>query len=140
MAIGLSTGMRNSRLQPLVDAIDDGADEYSPALLRIYSGDRPVTGGALDEYDNELLVEFLLAFPCGVVSSGVLTFGTIEDQIALAYGIATWARIVDEAETFVMDLLVTEEDGVGDVKINDTEIFVDGVVHCHVSIITEGNA
>jgi hypothetical protein len=139
MAIGLLTAIRNSRLQLVVDAIDNGADEYSTALLRIYSGDRPVTGGALDEYDNELLVEFLLSFPCGVIDDGVLTFGAIEDQIALAYGIATWARIVDESETFVMDLLVTEEGGVGDVKINDTEIFVDGVVHCLVAIITEGN-
>jgi len=139
MTIGISTTLRNSRLQLVLDAIDDGADEYSTASLLIYSGDRPATGEAIDEYDNILLVDFPLGFPSGTITDGILTFEEIADQIAIAYGIAEWARIVDMDGTFVADLLVTNEAGSGDVKINDTEVFEGGIVHCHTASITEGN-
>ena len=140
MTIGITTALRNDRLQLLLDDIDDGADEYSTASLLIYDGDRPATGEAIDEYDNDLLVTFDMPFPCGTISAGVLTFGAIADAIASAYGIATWGRMLNEAGDFVADLSVTNEVGNGDIKLNDTEIFAGGVIHCLVATITEGNA
>ena len=139
MTIGISTTLRNSRLQLLLDAIDNGADEYSTAHLLIYSGDRPDTGEAIDEYDNILLVNFSLPFPSGTIFDGVLTFGTIDDSTGSNYGIARWARVNDEGDVFVADLSVTNESGNGDVKVNDTEIFEGGTIHCHSASITEGN-
>ena len=140
MTIGISTTLRNSRLQLLLDAIDNGADEYNSAHLLIYSGDRPATGEAIDEYDNILLVSFSLLFPCGSITGGILTFGALVDVLGLDDGTATWARITDEGDVFVADLSVTNEVGSGDVKINDTAIVVGGTVHCTAASITEGNA
>lgn len=137
--IGLSTAMRNSRLQLILDAIDAAGDEYGAGILSIYSSVRPPTGEALDEYDIAL-VEFMLPYPCGTISNGVLTFGAIPDVLAIASGIAVWGRITDISNNFVADLSVTSLVGNGDVKIDDTDIVSGGVVHCNSAILTEGNA
>jgi hypothetical protein len=139
MTIGLSIAMRDERLQLILDAIDFGADEYDTAHLLIYSGERPVTGGVPDEYDNVLLVNFPLSYPCGTITDGVLEFNTIEDVNSLAYGAAVWARITDSSDTFVADLSVTSLTGGGDILIDGTEIFADTLVTCVVATITEGN-
>ena len=142
MSIGFDTDLRNNRALAIVAAIDAGVDEYSSGHLFIYSGERPATGEAVDEYDNELLVDFLFSFPCGTVSNGILTFGTIQDVESAAAGIATWARITDTDDVFVMDLSVTDTEGSGDVKIDSTGAeIVDGIlVRCTVATITEGNS
>jgi hypothetical protein len=137
--IGISTTMRNSRLQLILDAIDLGGDEYGAGILLIYSGTRPATGLPPDEYDA-VLVEFMLPFPCGVISDGVLTFGAVSDVLATASGVATWARLTDINDNFVADLSVTSLVGSGDVKIDSTDIVSGGVVHCNSAVITEGNA
>lgn len=137
--IGLSSTIRNDRLQIVLDAIDSGADEYDTALLWIFSGERPATGEAVDEYENELLVEFVLPFPCGTITDNVLTFDSVADSLGIIYGIASWARIVDSSGNFVMDLSVSDLSGNGDVKIDYLEIFEDNVVHCESITITEGN-
>jgi hypothetical protein len=140
MTIGLPVALRNSRLQALVDAIDLEGDEYGAGKLLIYSGTRPATGAVLDEYDDPiLLVEFDLPYPCGTVSNGILTLGTIPDAIAVASGTATWARITDADDNFVADLSVTDTNGSGDVQIDVVVIEAAGIVHCHSAVITEGN-
>ena len=141
MTIGLSTTLRSNRLQVFLETVDHASDEYDSAHLFIYSGDRPVTGGAVDEYDNTLLLDFLFPFPCGSISNGILTFGTIEDVYGLSAGVPSWARIVDADENFVADLSVTNLIGNGDVKLDSLtlEIFVGGLVKCTVATMTEGN-
>lgn len=141
MTIGISTAMRNSRLQLILDAIDAESDEYSSAHLLIYSGTKPATGEILDEYDDPvLLADFVLPYPCGTITDGVLTFETIEDVVGLANGISSWARITDADDVFVMDLTVTDYFGNGDVKVDNLQVYEDAAVHCTIAVITEGNA
>jgi hypothetical protein len=138
MTIGLNSVLRDARLQIVLDAIDDGADEYSSQLLTIYDSDRPATGGAVDEYDLAL-AEFLLPYPCGTITDGVLTFDTIADVVAIGTGSAKWARITDAGNSFVMDLSVSNLTGSGDVKLDSLSIELGNTVHCHSAILTEGN-
>jgi len=132
--------MRDDRLQLVVDAIDGESDEYSGAHLLVYSGDRPYTGEEIDEYENDLLIDFELPYPVGTITDGVLTFAEVVDVYSLEYGIASWARIVDALDAFVMDLSVTSTIGNGDVKIDNLEVFAGVLVHCSLATITEGNA
>jgi len=140
MTIGLDTTIRTGRLQTVLDAVDFEGDEYDSAHLLIYSGDRPVTGGAVDEYENDLLVDFSLSFPCGTIINNVLTFGVVASVLGLLYGFASWARLIDSNGVFVADLSVTDTNGVGDIKISSLEIFVGIAVYFVSGAITEGNA
>jgi hypothetical protein len=139
MTIGISAGLRDDRLQILLDAIDAASDEYGSAHLLIYSGDRPDTGEVPDEYENILLLDYTLPFPCGSITDGVLTFSAIDTVDGLDYGIAIWARITDADDIFVMDLSVTSNLGSGDVKMDSTEVFEGTPVNCTLATITEGN-
>jgi hypothetical protein len=139
MTIGLLAALRNNRLQLILDAMDSSSDEYEGAHLLIYSGDRPDTGEDIDEYDNFLLADFVLPFPSGSITDGVLTFGIVNNTVGLANGIASWARITDAIDNFVMDLSVTATGGSGDIKISSTSIEIDGTVKFISGIITEGN-
>ena len=139
MTIGLDVDVRNSRLQKIIDAIDAEGDEYEAGSLTIYAGTRPATGAALDEYDVAL-VKFALPIPCGTISGGVLTFNAIPDAYAIATEEATWARITDADDNFVADLSATDYLGGGDVRIDDVNIEVGGLIHCIAATITEGNA
>jgi len=138
--IGISTELRSDRLQLVLDAIDGESDEYSGAHLLIYSGDRVGTGEEIDEYENELLIDFELSYPSGTITDGVLTFAEISDVNSLEYGTASWARIVDAVDAFVIDLSVTSTLGNGDVKIDNLEVFAGVLVQCSLASITEGNA
>jgi len=141
MTIGLSLDLRNDRLQIILDAIDNYGDEYEGGHLLIFGGDRPETGEEyLDEYDNDLLADFSLPWPCGSVSDGVLIFESMADTVGLLTGTASWARIVDALGNFVMDLSVTSTYGGGDVKINSLDIEVGLPIECTSASITEGNA
>lgn len=140
MTIGILLALRNSRLQLILDAMDAASDEYEGAHLLLYSGDRPATGEVIDEYENELLVDFVLPFPSGTITNGVLTLGSVADTVGLAAGTVAWARITDANDTFVMDLSVTVPAGNGDVKISSVTTIIGGVVRVISGIITEGNA
>lgn len=95
MALAYSTTLRNARL----DAITTAAG--NAALLRIYDGTRPATGGTA----TTLLAELTCGTPFAAgASGGVLTLGTItQDASANASGTATWFRIVTSGGTFVAD-------------------------------------
>jgi hypothetical protein len=139
MTIGIDAAVRNSRLQVLLDAIDNGGDEYGGGHLRIYSGDRPATGGEVDEYENELLLEFNLPYPSGTVSDGVLTFNDLGTVKGLAEDIASWARVTDAEDNFVMDLSVSLAGGGGEVILTYLQIYVDIDIEYVSATITEGN-
>jgi hypothetical protein len=96
MAAGYNVLLRNAQL----DAITTFAG--NAALLRIYDGTRPATGGAA----TNLLAELTCATPfAGAASSGSLTVGSITgDTSADASGTATWYRLVKaDGTTHVAD-------------------------------------
>lgn len=133
MAVAFATTLRNARLDAIKTAIDAGA---GPGLLRIYNGTRPATGGAA----TTLLAELTLSDPsAGAASGGVLTLSAITaDSSANATGTATWARIVDSAGNFVMDLSVGTSGA--DLNLNSVEIQAGAQVSVTSATITEANA
>lgn len=138
MTIGIKSTLRDDRLEIIQDAIDAGGDEYGGGILQIYSGTRPATGGSASSCTK--LLEFQLAWPCGSISAGVLTFDAAETVQGLAAGTATWARITDIDDNFVMDLSVTNESGGGDVLISNVVIALGLDTDLISASITEGNA
>lgn len=130
MAYGFAAGLRNARL----DAITTFAG--SAAKLRIYSGVRPATGGAV----TTLLAELTLGSPLApAASGGVLTLNAITgDTSADASGTATWARIVkSDGTTFVADLNVGTSGS--DINLNTTSITAGVPVNVTSMTITDGN-
>lgn len=136
MTIGLNPDLRDSRLQVILDSIDYGADEYGTGKLQIYSGTRPVTGGSIGSC--VLLAEYDFSNPCGTITSGVLTFTDLGAATGLAVGNASWARIIDNDDNFVMDLSVGTSGT--DVIMDSTAIEIGSVITCILETITEGNA
>lgn len=132
MALAYATTLRNARL----DAIDDAANAGAgAALLRIYDGTRPATGGAA----TTLLAELTFSDPAfGAAGSGIITASAItQDASANATGTATWFRVVDSSATFVMDGNVGT--GGSDLNMTTTSIVATQPVSCSSFVITEGN-
>lgn len=133
MTIGMSTTLRNARADAITTAAGNGA------LLRIYNGSQPSTGGAT----TTLLAELTCGTPFAAgASSGVLTLGSItQDAAANATGTASWFRIVkSDGTTHVMDGTVTATGGGGDLQLITTSITSGQPVQVTSFTITEGNA
>jgi hypothetical protein len=135
MAMGFVTALRNACLDAINAAINGGA---GAGKIRIYDGSRPATGGAV----TNLLAELVCSDPAAAAAAaGVLTFSAITaDASADATGTATWFRIVDSTNAFVLDGSVSATGGGGDLQLNTTSI----VAGANVSIpttktITDGN-
>ena len=131
MALAYSTAIRNAML----DAITTGAG--GSALLRIYDGTRPATGGAATTLLAELTCN--ATFAPGA-SSGVLTLNSItQDPSANATGTATWFRIVkSDGTTFVMDGNVGTSGS--DLNLTTTSIVATQQVSVTSFVINEANA
>lgn len=140
MSLGLSTDLRNARLQLLADALDATSN---PGTLKLYSGTFPGTGVAPTE-GNTLLATLTFSLPCvdtGGIAGGVLTFDAITDALAVADGNAAWARAADGDDGFVLDFKsVTVAGGGGDIILNTVSITDDSPVKVISATITEGNA
>lgn len=136
MAIGFSTALRNSRLDAITAAIDAGA---GAGTLKIYTGTRPSTGGAITS--QVLLGTLTFSDPSApAASGGVLTFNSItQDASADATGTAAWARVADSTGAFVMDMSVTATGGGGDIELNTTAVTSGGPISVTSATITEGN-
>jgi hypothetical protein len=136
MALGFALGLRNAR----ADAIT--AFYGASALLRIYSGTRPATGGSIGS--AVLLAQLTLGSTLAAsASNGVLTFNSISPaNSANATGTATWFRIVKaDGTTFCTDgSCSTVAQGTGDLRLDDTNIVLGGTVAVSSGTITEGNA
>lgn len=130
MAIGMVTGLRNARL----DAITTFTG--GSALLRIYDGSRPATGGAATTLLAELTCNATFA---PAAASGVLTLNAISsDTAANATGTATWARIVkSDGTTIVLDCSVGTAGT--DIILNTTSLVVNATVAVTSATITEAN-
>lgn len=132
MALGFAVvGVRNAML----DKIDDACNaDTPPALLRIYDGSRPATGGTA----TTLLAELTFSNPAfGAASSATLTASSItQDSSANATGTATWFRIVTgTANTFVMDGDV----GASELNLVPTSITATQPVSVTSFVLTAGN-
>lgn len=130
MALAYSTTLRNAML----DAITTAAG--NAALLRIYDGSRPATGGTA----TTLLAELTCGTPFAAsASGGVLTLGSItQDSSANATGTATWFRIVkSDGTTHVLDGSVGTSGS--DLNLTTTSITSTQPVSVTSFTITEGN-
>lgn len=119
----------------MMDAITTHAG--NAALLRIYDGSRPATGGTA----TTLLAELTCGTPFAAASvNGVLTLGAItQDSSANATGTATWFRIVKaDGTTHVMDGNVGTSGS--DLNLTTTSIVATQPVSVTSFVITEGNA
>lgn len=130
MALGYIVGLRNAQL----DAVTTQAG--ASALLRIYDGSRPATGGAATTLLAQLTCN--ATFAPGA-ASGVLTLNAIAaDASADATGTATWFRIVkSDGTTHVMDGSVSTSGS--DLNFNTTSIVVGANVAVTSFTITAGN-
>lgn len=133
MALAFATTLRNAMLDEIKTALDAGA---GAALIRIYDGVRPATGGTA----TTLLAELTCTDPsAGAASGGVLTFSSItQDSSANASGTATWFRMVDSNATFVMDGNVGTSGS--DLNLTTTGIVITQPVSISSATITAGNA
>ncbi len=130
MALALSATLRNNR----ADQITTFA--AGSALLRIYSGTRPATGGTATTLLAELTCNATFA---PAASGGVLTLNAItQDSSANATGTATWFRIVkSDGTTFCLDGDVGTAGS--DLNLNTTSLVAGGPVAVTSFVLTEGN-
>lgn len=132
MAIAYVTALRNSRMDAINTAANAGV---GAALIRIYDGTRPATGGTA----TTLLAELTASDPMfGASASGVLTASAItQDASANATGTATWFRVVDSSGTAVMDGNVGTSGS--DLNLTTTSITATQPVSITSFVLTEGN-
>lgn len=137
MSAGFSTSLRNAQLQAIIDAIDAGS---GVGKLKIYDGSRPAAGGGITS--QVLLATPVFSDPCASApSSGALTFNSItSDTDAAADGDASWARITDSDDTFVMDVSVGATGSGADIELTDVSIAMHGTVAVGTLTITGSNA
>lgn len=131
MSIGYSTALRNARLDEITAAIDAAA---TPGKLRIYAGTQPATGASVA--GNTLLAELTMGDPSfPAASGGSMTANAISaDSSANATGTATFARVLDGDDNFVMDLSIDE------LNLNTTSIVINLNVAVLSWVITSGHA
>lgn len=135
MAIAYATTLRNDKLNAITTAVDAGA---GAGKIRIYAGTRPATGGAV----TTLLAELAMSDPSFPVAvSGVLTAAVdsiSDDTSADATGVASWFRIVDSADNFVLDGSAGTSGT--DMILSSASIQAGVVVSVTSIVITAGNA
>lgn len=131
MALAFNTTTRNAWL----DSITSRAG--ASALLRIYDGTRPSTGGTATTLLAELTCNSTFA---PGASSGVLTLNSItSDSSANATGTATWFRIVQsDGSTHVLDGNVGTSGS--DLNMNSVSFVSGGTVAITSFTITAPNA
>lgn len=130
MALAFSAAVRNSML----DAITTAAG--GSALLSIYDGSRPATGGAATTLLAQLTCN--ATFAPGA-SGGVLTLNAITtDSSANATGTASWFRITTSGATHIVDGNVGTSGS--DLNLNTLSIVSGGPVAVSSFTITAGNA
>lgn len=137
MAIKMSEGLRNARLQAIVDKLDFAA---TGGYIEFYDGVQPaVSGGALSS--NVLLGTTVFSAISGVVATGVLTFNTItDDTSADATGTVSWCRVFDGDAAFIFDGDAGLTASTAFARFDDVNITLGDVIHPVSATITEGNA
>lgn len=125
---GYSTTLRNAT----IDAITTSAG--SGALLKLYDGTRPATGGTA----TNLLGTFTCGTPFAPGSTaGVLSPTLPANTTGTAAGVATWARLTTSGGTFVADLSVGT--AATEIIINTTTISIGLALSVTSWSVTAGN-
>lgn len=129
MTTGYAANLRNAQL----DAITTFAG--NAALLRIYDGTRPATGGSA----TTLLGTFTLGSPLAAgAAAGVLSPTLPSNTTGAAAGTATWFRIVKaDGTTHVLDGSVGTSGA--DLNLNTTTVSVGVALAITAFTITRGN-
>lgn len=130
MALGIAAVTRNAMLDQITTRA--GAS----ALLRIYSGARPATGGTATTLLAELVCNATFA---AAATGGVLTLNAIaSDTSADATGTASWFRLVSSgAVNHVLDGDVGTAGS--DLNFNSVSFVIAGTVAVSSFTITAGN-
>lgn len=129
MALAYSTTIRNGMLDFITSTVGGSA------LLNIYDGSRPATGGTATTLLAQLTCN--ATFAPGA-SGGVLTLNAItQDSSANATGTATWFRITTSGATFCIDGNVGTSGS--DLNLTTTSIVATQPVSVTSFVITEGN-
>lgn len=133
MALAYSTTIRHAMLDAITTAAGNGA------LLRIYDGTRPATGGTATNMLAELTCGTPFAAAAGTPTTGRLDLSAItQDSSANAGGTATWFRIVkSDGTTHVLDGNVGTSGS--DLNLTTTAISAGQPVSVTSFTITEGN-
>lgn len=131
MALGYIAVLRNNQLDEIT------TQAGASALLRIYQGARPATGGAATTLLAEMVCNATFA---PAATGGVLTLNAIaQEDSALATDTATWFRLVQSnGTTHVLDGDVAVSGS--DMNLNSTSIVTGGTVDITSATITAGNA
>jgi len=130
MALAFSTAVRNAELDAITTATGGSA------LLNIYDGTRPATGGAATTLLAQLTCNATFA---PSASGGVLTLNAITtDSSANATGTASWFRITTSGATHIVDGNVGTSGS--DLNLNTLSIVSGGPVAVSAFSITAGNA
>lgn len=132
MSLGMSTTLRNARLDAITTAAGDAA------TIKLYAGTRPATGGAA----TTLLGTLTCGTPFAAgASAGVLTLTAVAaDSSADNAGVASWARLATSGGTHVMDMSVTATGGGGDLTMDNVDVEAGGTITPGTITITESNA
>jgi hypothetical protein len=129
MALGYAETLRNNQLDEIT-ALAGGS-----ALLKIFSGTRPATGGTETTKLSEQVCNATFA---AAASGGVLTLNAIaDDTSADATGTASWVRIESSGATFVMDGDVAASGA--DLNFDSVSFVAGGTVSITSFTITAGN-
>lgn len=137
MSIKLPTALRSSRLSLIKDALDAGT---GPGYIEFYTATQPATGGAAITTQT-LIARCDLSDPSGTVSSGVLTFGAIADDVSAdATGNIAWARLYDSDGTWVLDCDCGVAGSGAAFIFNTVAAIAGGLVEVPSGSLTEGNA
>ena len=135
MALAYATTLRNAQL----DAIDDAVNAGSGAgTIKLYTGTRPATGGALS--GNTLLGTLTFSGTAfGAASGGTITAASItSDSSADATGTATWFRVEESDANFVMDGDVGTSGS--DLNLSTVAISSGATLEITSFVITAGNS
>ena len=129
MALGFVPALQNARLDAITTQVGGSA------LLRIYSGARPATGGTATTLLAELTCNATFA---PAASGGVLTLNAItQDSSADSTGTASWFRILTSAAVAKIDGNVGTSGS--DLNLTTTSIVATQPVSISSFTITEGN-
>lgn len=131
MTLGMVSATRAAKIAAI------GTDVGTGALIRIYSGTRPATGGTATTLLGELTVAG--AFFAST-TNGVGTVNTITgDTSADTGGTAAWFRVLTSASVAKIDGTVTATGGGGDLQLVTTTIVAAQPINITSFTITDGN-
>lgn len=130
MALGYVAALRHAQLDAITTQVGTGA------IIRIYSGTRPATGGTATTVLAELSVSGAFA---PAASASALTVNAItQDSSANATGTASWGRVLTSGDVPKIDFDVGSPSGF-DLNLNSASITAGGTVSITSFVITAGN-